>query len=84
MFASLHASATFGSIVSLGGYGAYGSLGKLGLFEGGFIRGRVAQLERVPPYRSHQSRVHGFWRGGLIWLADRINAFVRPRIRLHN
>ena len=74
----------FGSIVSLGGYGAYGSLGKLGLFEGGFIRGRVAQLGHILLYRSHQSRVHGFWRGGLIWLADRINAFVRPRIRLHN
>ncbi|WP_427145239.1 NAD(P)/FAD-dependent oxidoreductase [Rhizobium pisi] len=72
----------FGSIVSLGGYGAYGSLGQLGLFTGGFIRGRVAQLGHVLLYRSHQSRLHGFWRGGLIWLADMINSHVRARIRL--
>ena len=74
----------FGSIVSLGGYGAYGSLGKFGLFKGGFIRGRVAQLGHILLYRSHQSRLHGFWRGGLIWLADTINLHVRPRIRMHH
>ncbi|WP_331373375.1 NAD(P)/FAD-dependent oxidoreductase [Sinorhizobium chiapasense] len=72
----------FGSIVSLGGYGAYGSLGQFGLFKGGFIRGRVAQLGHILLYRSHQARLHGFWRGGLIWLADMINSRVRPRIRL--
>lgn len=74
----------FGSIVSLGGYGAYGSLGQFGLFKGGFIRGRVAQLGHILLYRSHKARLHGFWRGGLIWLADMINSFVRPRLRLHN
>jgi len=26
--------------------------------------------------------MHGFWRGGLLWLADRIQARVRPPIRL--
>lgn len=72
----------FGSIVSLGGYGAYGSLGQFGLFTGGFVRGRVAQLGHILLYRSHQARLHGFWRGGLLWLADRINSNVRPRIRL--
>ena len=74
----------FGSIVSLGGYGAYGSLGKFGLFNGGFIRGRVAQLGHILLYRSYQTQLHGFWRGGLIWLADTINFYVRPRIRLHD
>ncbi|MGO7674032.1 NAD(P)/FAD-dependent oxidoreductase [Rhizobium ruizarguesonis] len=72
----------FGSIVSLGGYGAYGSLGQFGMFKGGFIRGRVAQLGHVLLYRSHQQRLHGFWRGGMIWLADMINSHVRARIRL--
>jgi NADH dehydrogenase len=71
----------FGSLVSLGGYGAYGSLGKFGLFRGGFIQGRVAQLGHVLLYRSHQSRLHGFWRGSLLWLADTINSYVRPRLR---
>jgi NADH dehydrogenase len=72
----------FGSLVSLGGYGAYGSLGKFGFFKGGFIQGHVAQLGHVLLYRSHQSRLHGFWRGGLLWLADSINSYVRPRLRL--
>ena len=72
----------FGSLVSLGGYGAYGSLGKFGLFKGGFIQGRVAELGHVLLYRSYQSQLHGFWRGGLIWLADTINSYVRPKIRL--
>lgn len=72
----------FGSLISLGGYGAYGSLGKFGLFRGGFIQGRVAQLGHVLLYRSHKSRLHGFWRGGMIWLADVINSYVRPRVRL--
>jgi NADH:ubiquinone reductase (H+-translocating) len=71
----------FGSLVSLGGYGAYGSLGKFGLFKGGFIQGRVAQLGHVLLYRSYQSQLHGFWRGGLLWLADTINYYVRPRFR---
>ncbi len=74
----------FGGIVSLGGYGAYGSLGKFGFFNGGFLRGHVARLGHILLYRSHQSRLHGFWRGGLLWLADMINSYVRPRIRLHH
>lgn len=72
----------FGSLVSLGGYDAFGSLGKFGFFKGGFIRGRVAQFGHAMLYRSHQSRLHGFWRGGLIWLVDRINSRLRPSIRL--
>jgi NADH dehydrogenase len=72
----------FGSLVSLGGYDAFGSLGKFGFFNGGFIRGRVAQFGHTMLYRSHQARRHGFWRGGLIWLVDLINARLRPSIRL--
>jgi NADH dehydrogenase len=72
----------FGSLVSLGGYDAFGSLGKFGFFKGGFIRGRVAQLGHAVLYRSHQVRLHGFWRGTLLWIVDRINAHIRPTIRL--
>lgn len=71
-----------GSLVSLGGYGAYGSLGKIGIYKGGFIQGRIAQLGHILLYRSHQGRLHGFWRGSLIWLVDLLNARVRPKIRL--
>jgi NADH dehydrogenase len=72
----------FGALVSLADYDAFGSLGQFGFFDGGIIRGRLAQLSHAMLYRSHQARLHGFWRGGLLWLADRINARVRPPIRL--
>ncbi|QJW56435.1 NADH dehydrogenase [Serratia plymuthica] len=72
-----------GALVSLGNYDAYASLGKFGLFKGTTIRGRLAQLSHVMLYRSHQSRLHGFWRGSLLWLVDRLNARVRSSIRLN-
>lgn len=71
-----------GSLVSLGNYGAYGSLGKAGLFSGVTIRGRLAQLGHVLLYREHQSRLHGFWKGSLLWFVDVLNARLRPTIRL--
>ncbi len=71
-----------GAIVSLGDYGAFASLGKFGLFKGTTIRGRLAQLGHVMLYRSHQARIHGFWRGGLLWLIDMLNARLRAPIRL--
>ena len=72
----------FGSLVSLGGYDAFGSLGRFGFFDGGFIQGRVAQLGHALLYRSYQARLHGFWKGGLLWLADTIARRVRPSVRL--
>ena len=72
----------FGALVSLGDYDAYGSLGKFGLFKGVTIRGRLAQFSHVMLYRSHQSRLYGFWRGGLVWLVDRLNSGLRASIRL--
>lgn len=71
-----------GALVSLGDYGAYGSLGKTGVFKGVTFRGRLAQLGHALLYRSHQARLHGFWRGSQMWLVDMINARLRPRIRL--
>ncbi|AOY94508.1 FAD-dependent oxidoreductase [Cupriavidus sp. USMAA2-4] len=72
----------FGALVSLGDYDAFGSLGKFGLFKGLTIRGRLAQLSHALLYRSHQARLFGFWRGGLLWLVDRLNTRLRAPIRL--
>lgn len=72
----------FGSLVSLANYDAYGTLGKFGLFTGGIIRGRLAQVSHAMLYRSHQAMLHGFWRGSLLWLVDRLNTRLRPAIRL--
>jgi len=72
----------FGSLVSLGDYDAFGSLGQFGLLTDVTFRGRLAQFSHVMLYRSHQSRLHGFWRGGLLWLVDRLNSHLRASIRL--
>lgn len=72
----------FGSLVSLSDYDADGSLGKFGLFKGATIRGRLAQPSHAMLYRSHPSRIYGFWRGGRVWLVDRMNSRLRASIRL--
>ncbi|MEM5386340.1 NAD(P)/FAD-dependent oxidoreductase [Paraburkholderia phymatum] len=72
----------FGSLVSLADYDAYGSLGKFGVFKGATFHGRLAQVSHAMLYRRHQARLFGFWRGGLIWLADRLNSRLRAPIRL--
>lgn len=72
----------FGSLVSLAQYDAYGSLGQFALFRGISIKGRLAQLSHALLYRGHQERIHGFWKGGLVWLVDRLSRRLRPDIRL--
>ncbi len=72
----------FGGLVSLGGFDAYGTLGRFGFFDGGFLRGRVAQLGHAMLYRRYQARLHGVWRGTLLWLLDTIGRRVRSGARL--
>lgn len=72
----------FGALVSLSEYNAFGTLGRFGFFRGGFIKGRFAQLSHALLYRSHQLSLHGPSRAALLWLAERINALVNPKIRI--
>jgi NADH:ubiquinone reductase (H+-translocating) len=66
----------FGSLVSLGGYDAYGTLGRFGFLDG-FLRGRVAQLGHALLYGGFEVRLHGLWKGSLLWLLDTIARRVR-------
>ncbi|WP_322066482.1 NAD(P)/FAD-dependent oxidoreductase [Burkholderia ubonensis] len=72
----------FGALVSISDYDAFGTLGQFGFFRGGFIQGRFAQFSHLMLYRRHQQTLHGFSKATLLWLAERINGCVRPRIRL--
>ncbi|WP_414443285.1 NAD(P)/FAD-dependent oxidoreductase [Burkholderia sp. 22PA0106] len=72
----------FGSLVSLADYDAFGTLGQFGLFKGGNIRGRLAQLSHAMLYRRHQQALHGFGRASLLWAAERMNGLAQPKIRL--
>lgn len=71
----------FGSLVSLSDYDAFGSLGQFGFLEGTTIRGRLAQFSHAMLYRSHQVRLHGYWRGWLLWIVDRLNKRTGASIR---
>jgi NADH dehydrogenase len=71
-----------GALVSLSDYNAFGTLGRFGFFKGGFIKGRFAQLSHALLYRRHQLSLHGPFRAALLWLAQRINALVQPKIRI--
>jgi NADH dehydrogenase len=72
----------FGALVALSEYNAFGTLGRFGFFKGGFIKGRFAQMSHAMLYRRHQLALHGPFRAGLLWLAERINALVQPTIRV--
>ncbi|PND30105.1 FAD-dependent oxidoreductase [Achromobacter pulmonis] len=72
----------YGSLVSLGDYNAFGTLGRYGLFRGGFIQGRFAQFSHAMLYRRHQQALHGLPKATMLWLAERINGIVQPRIRM--
>ncbi|MEX3980889.1 NAD(P)/FAD-dependent oxidoreductase [Paraburkholderia sp. EG287A] len=72
----------FGSLVSLSEYDSFGTLGRFGLFPGGLIRGKLAQLSHAMLYRRHQQALHGFRRATLLWTAEQINGLAQPDIRL--
>jgi NADH dehydrogenase len=72
-----------GALVSLSDYNAFGTLGRFGFFSGGFIKGRFAQFSHAFLYRRHQLSLHGVGRAALLWLAERVNALIQPRIRMN-
>ena len=73
----------YGSLVSLSHYAAFGKL--MGGLTGGSLRveGRVARMTYVSLYRLHQLAVYGWFKTLLVTLSDRINHFIRPRLKLH-
>lgn len=71
-----------GALVSLSRYNAFGTLGKFGFFKGMFVQGTFAQLSHAWLYRKHQMGLHGAWHTLVMWLAERLNRRVKPRIRL--
>jgi len=72
-----------GSLVSLSSYSAVGTL--MGSLSKGSLRveGRLARLMYVSLYRMHQIAIHGWPRGLLIVLTDRLHRAFRPKLKLH-
>ncbi len=72
-----------GSLISFSRYTAVGNL--MGNLTGKnlMIEGRVARLFYISLYRMHQIALHGVFRTALIWLSDKINRALHPRLKLH-
>lgn len=72
-----------GSLISFSRYTAVGNL--MGNLTGKslMIEGRIARLFYISLYRMHQVALHGFLRTSLIWLSDKINKALHPRLKLH-
>jgi NADH dehydrogenase len=71
-----------GALVALSDYNAFGTLGRFGFFTGRFIKGHFARLSHALLYRRYQLALHGTARAVLLWVAERINALVQPKIRM--
>ena len=73
----------YGSLVSLSHYTAFGKL--MGGLTGGSLKveGRLARLAYLSLYRMHQLAIHGWLRTLLVAIVDKINHYIRPRLKLH-
>ncbi|CAN5325835.1 NAD(P)/FAD-dependent oxidoreductase [soil metagenome] len=72
-----------GSLVSLSRYSAVGNL--MGALVGGAlaVEGRIARFVYTSLYRLHLIAIHGWIKGLTMILVGRVNAIVRPRLKLH-
>lgn len=71
-----------GALVSLSDYNAFGTLGRFGFFKPRFIKGQFARLSHALLYRRYQLALHGTARAALLWIAERLNALVQPKIHM--
>lgn len=72
-----------GSLVSLSRFSTVGSL--MGNLVGGrmAIEGRLARFVYTSLYRMHLIAIHGWIKGSALILLGRVNAIIRPRLKLH-
>ncbi len=72
----------YGALISLGQQKTYGNL--MGRALGNImLRGRLARLAYLSLYRKHQVALFGWWKVGLLALAQRLTSIIRPRLKLH-
>lgn len=72
-----------GSLVSLASYDAVGSLMRSSASRGLFLEGWLARRAYASLYRMHQLSIHGAPKTGLAWLVDKLNRYLKPRMKLH-
>ena len=72
-----------GSLVSLARYDAVGNLMRSSASRGLFLEGWLARQCYASLYRMHQLSIHGAPKTGLAWLVDKLNRYLKPRMKLH-
>lgn len=72
-----------GSLVSLARYDAVGNLMRSSASRGLFLEGWLARQAYASLYRMHQLSIHGAPKTGLTWLVDKLNRYLKPRMKLH-
>ncbi|TMU23480.1 NAD(P)/FAD-dependent oxidoreductase [Halomonas sp. ATBC28] len=72
-----------GSLVSLARYDAVGNLMRSSASRGLFLEGWLARQAYASLYRMHQLSIHGVPKTGLAWLVDKLNRYLKPRMKLH-
>ncbi|WP_110664757.1 NAD(P)/FAD-dependent oxidoreductase [Salinicola halophilus] len=72
-----------GSLISLAHFDAVGSLMRGTSARSLFIEGRLARMFYASLYRMHQMAIHGAFRTGMTMLVDRLNRYLRPKMKLH-
>lgn len=72
-----------GSLVSLARFDAVGSLMRSSASKGLFLEGWLARQAYASLYRMHQLSIHGAPKTGLAWLVDKLNKYLKPRMKLH-
>ncbi|OOF70834.1 NAD(P)/FAD-dependent oxidoreductase [Rodentibacter caecimuris] len=72
-----------GTLVSLSSFTALGSLTNKFSKNPLTIQGKFAQFAYVSLYRMHQHALHGCIKIGLMILVDKINHYLKPRLKLH-
>ncbi|MGO2243551.1 MAG: NAD(P)/FAD-dependent oxidoreductase [Halomonas sp.] len=72
-----------GSLVSLARYDAVGNLMRSSASKGLFLEGWLARQAYASLYRMHQLSIHGAPKTGLSWLVDKLNRYLKPRMKLH-
>ncbi|RKR02650.1 NADH dehydrogenase FAD-containing subunit [Kushneria sinocarnis] len=72
-----------GSLISLAHFDAVGNVMRGASTRGLFVEGALAKLFYASLYRMHQRAIHGSFRTMLKIMVDRLNNWLRPRLKLH-
>ncbi|MGJ8514556.1 NAD(P)/FAD-dependent oxidoreductase [Carnimonas bestiolae] len=72
-----------GSLVSLSRFQTFGTLMNGSSVRGLFVEGWLAKMSYSSLYRMHQMAIYGWLRTGAKVIVDRLNRWLRPKLKLH-